>query len=378
MHGVNSESSATLLVVEDEQPLRALLARWLRDAGYACLEAHDAAEAWKRLRTNDVHLLTLDITLPGGSGLDLVPEIKRAFPDTQILMVTASADAATAVEALTDGANAYLFKPVERKELLHHVERGLERRRLLVESRLYTQRLERQIREQTLVIRRAHEETIHRLVAASGYRDEETGGHVRRTGLFSEVLARAAGWSIAEAETLRFAAPMHDVGKIGVPDQILRKPGRLTSDEYEVMKRHTLIGAKILADSSSPLLKTAAVIALYHHERWDGQGYPHGLARESIPEAARIVAIADVYDALSHDRVYRPALPVDEVLETMAEGLDRQFDPALLPIFFAVHDEIERIAGGVPDDPRQAVSARPGSNESALPNDSQTEALATP
>lgn len=378
MHGVNSESSATLLVVEDEQPLRALLARWLRDAGYACLEANDAAEAWNCLQANDVHLLTLDIALPGSSGLKLVPEIKSAFPDAQILMLTASADAATAVEALTDGANAYLFKPVEREELLHHVERGLERRRLLVENRLYTHQLERRVREQTLVIRRAHEETIHRLVAASGYRDEETGGHVRRTGLFSEVLARAAGWSVAEAETLRLAAPMHDVGKIGVPDHILCKPGRLTRDEYEVMKRHTLIGAQILANSSSPLLKTAAEIALYHHERWDGQGYPHGLAREAIPEAARIVAIADVYDALSHDRVYRSALPVDEVLELMAEGLGKQFDPSLLPIFFAVHEEIERIAGAVPDDPPRAISVARAPEAAALINHSQTEALATP
>lgn len=378
MRGVDNESKATLLVVEDEKPLRTLLARWLRDAGYACLEANDATEAWKCLRTNEVHLLTLDITLPGGSGLDLVPEIKRAFPDTQILMVTASADAATAVEALTDGANAYLFKPVKRKELLHHVERGTERRRLLVENRLHTQRLERQVREQTLVIRQAHEETIHRLVAASGYRDEETGAHVRRTGLFSEVLARAAGWSAAESETLRFAAPMHDVGKIGVPDQILRKPGRLTSHEYEVMKRHTLIGAKILADSSSPLLKTAAVIALYHHERWDGHGYPHGLAREAIPEAARIVAIADVYDALSHDRVYRSALPVDEVLEMMAEGLGSQFDPTLLPIFFAVHEEIERIAGAVPDESQCSISVPRAPDATTVPLSSQTEVLATP
>lgn len=377
MHGVNSDSSATVLVVEDEQPLRALLARWLKDAGYACLEANDAAEAWNCLQANDVHLLSLDITLPDSSGLKLVPKVKCTFPDTQILMVTASADAATAVEALTDGANAYLFKPVERDELLHHVERGLERRRLLLENRLYTHQLERRIREQTLVIRRAHEETIHRLVAASGYRDEETGGHVRRTGLFSEVLARAAGWSTAEAETLRFAAPMHDVGKIGVPDQILRKPGRLTSDEYAVMKRHTLIGAEILANSSSALLKTAAEIALYHHERWDGQGYPHGLAREAIPEAARIVAIADVYDALSHDRVYRPALPADDVLELMAEGLGSQFDPSLLPIFFAVHDEIERIAGAVPDERPRAFLASSEPPVAGFPQHSQTEALAT-
>jgi putative two-component system response regulator len=271
-------------------------------------------------------------------------------------MVTGSGDATSAIQALTQGANAYLVKPVERNELLHHVERGLERRRLTFESRRYMQQLECRIREQTLVIRRAHEETIHRLVAASGYRDEETGGHVRRTGLFSEVLARAAGWSNAEAEAIRFAAPMHDVGKIGIPDDILRKPSRLTADEYEAMKRHTLIGAEILAESSSPLLMQAAEIALRHHERWDGAGYPHGLAGEAIPESARILAIVDVYDALTHDRVYRPALPVDQALEIMAKGRGTHFDPLLLPAFFAVHEEIERISHIIPDSSQAACS----------------------
>jgi len=147
---------------------------------------------------------------------------------------------------------------------------------------------------------------------------------------------------------------MHDVGKIGIPDDILRKPSRLTTDEYEVMKRHTLIGAEILADSSSPLLMQAAVIALSHHERWDGAGYPHGLAGEAIPESARILAIVDVYDALTHDRVYRPALPVDQALELMAEGQGTHFDPLLLPAFFTVHEEIERISHIVPDSSQAA------------------------
>lgn len=378
MHRLIDQPRATLMVVDDEKPLRGLLARWLSDAGYACLEAADAAEAWRHLRATEVDLLTLDVTMPGLSGLDFILKLKPEFPDTQILMVTAAADAKSAIHALTHGANAYLLKPVERDELLHHVERGLERRRLLLENRHHTQRLECKIREQTQAIRRAHEETIHRLVAASGYRDEETGGHVRRTGLFSEVLARAAGWSVAEAEAIRFAAPMHDVGKIGIPDSILRKPGRLTADEYELMKRHTRIGAEILADSSSPLLMLAADIARCHHERWDGKGYPHGLAGEAIPEAARIVSIVDVYDALTHDRVYRPALPVDTVLGMMAEGRGTQFDPVLLPVFFATHDEIERIAHSVPDgSPKTYTAATPLAVETSLMQ-SRTEVVPAP
>jgi len=191
---LNEESRARLLVVDDERPLRALLVRWLSDAGYDCVEAATSEEAWARLLSEEVHLLTLDVTMPGMSGLELVEKIGPAFPDAQILMVTASGDATSAIQALTRGANAYLVKPVERNELLHHVERGLERRRLMFESRRYMQELECRISEQTLVIRQAHEETIHRLVAASGYRDEETGGHVPYRAVQRSV--GACGWLV--------------------------------------------------------------------------------------------------------------------------------------------------------------------------------------
>ena len=156
-------------------------------------------------------------------------------------------------------------------------------------------------------IRIAHEETIHRLVTASLCRDEETGMHIKRTGLLSELLARAAGWSEADAEIIRLAAPMHDVGKIGIPDAILQKPGKLTPAEFETMKTHTLIGAGMLDGSQSAILAMAREIALCHHEHWDGTGYPRGLAGMAIPEPARILSIVDVYDAMTHSRVYRSA-----------------------------------------------------------------------
>ena len=165
------------------------------------------------------------------------------------------------------------------------------------------------------------------------------------------MLAKAAGWSAAEAEVIRQAAPMHDVGKIGIPDAVLRKPGKLTPEEFEVMKTHTLIGAEMLADSDVPMLQMAREIALNHHERWDGHGYPHGLAGQEIPESARILAIVDVYDALTHDRVYRPALPEDEVMEIMHEGAGTHFDPLLLSYFFLHLAEIRRIAEEHADEP---------------------------
>ncbi len=199
-------------------------------------------------------------------------------------------------------------------------------------------------------IRTAHEETIHRLVTASLCRDEETGMHIKRTGLLAELLARAVGWSEADAEIIRLAAPMHDVGKIGIPDAVLQKPGKLTPDEFKIMKTHTIIGAKMLEGSQSAILAMARDIALCHHERWDGTGYPRGLSGTQIPEPARILSIVDVYDALSHDRVYRPALPEDEVMELMAQGSGTQFDAELLAVFLAHYEDVLRITHENPDE----------------------------
>jgi putative two-component system response regulator len=342
---------AQILAVDDEPYVRDLVSRWLKDAGHVCAQAPNAQAAWEHLRGNDVHLMVLDVNMPGRSGLELLDDVKSAYPDTAVLMMTAVGEAKTAIRALTHGAWGYLVKPVEREELLFQVNGAVERRQLLLERRDYTRNLEATVRRQTAEIRRAHEETIHRLVTASLCRDEETGMHIKRTGLLSELLARAAGWSAAEAEIIRLAAPMHDVGKIGIPDAILRKAAKLTPAEFEIMKTHTLIGAKMLAGSQSAILSMACDIALSHHERWDGAGYPQGLAGPAIPEAARILSIVDVYDALSHDRVYRRALPEDEVLIVIQQGVAAQFDPMLLALFFSQFDEMRRIARENPDDP---------------------------
>jgi HD-GYP domain-containing protein (c-di-GMP phosphodiesterase class II) len=243
-----------------------------------------------------------------------------------------------------------------------------------------TERIERLVAEKTLdlrkkddllrqaieargkAIRLAHEETIHRLVGASMCRDEETGMHVKRTGLLSESLALAAGWSEANAEILRLAAPMHDVGKIGIPDAVLQKPGKLTTEEYEVMKMHSRIGAGMLEGSQSEILAMARDIALCHHERWDGTGYPLGLSGESIPESARIVSIVDVFDAVTHDRVYRPALPGEEVLKIMTQGAGKQFDPILVSVFLLHYETMLNIVHAYPDE-----SKKIGNSSVALP-----------
>lgn len=241
---------------------------------------------------------------------------------------------------------AYAWSVSNRQE---RVERLVEQRTQRI--RILDEQLRQSQEAKVTAIRRAQEETIHRLVTASLCRDEETGMHIKRTGLLSEALARAAGWSESDAEIIRLAAPMHDVGKIGIPDAVLRKPGKLTPAEYDIMKTHTLIGAKMLEGSQSSILIMAHDIALNHHERWDGSGYPQGLSGQAIPEAARILSIVDVFDALSHDRVYRKELPDDEVLQLMSEGAGTQFDPALLAMFFAHYDELRHIAQENPDEP---------------------------
>ena len=187
------------------------------------------------------------------------------------------------------------------------------------------------------------EEIALRLVSAAEHRDAETGAHIRRIGLCSEILALACGWGPSAAEEIRLAAPMHDVGKIGIPDHILLKPGTLTSQEFSVIESHTTMGAAILTGSRVPLLRLACEIALTHHERWDGSGYPRGLARHQIPESGRLVAVADVYDALVHSRIYRPALSEDEALHIMSGARGRHFDPDVFDTFLEVLPEFREV-----------------------------------
>jgi HD-GYP domain-containing protein (c-di-GMP phosphodiesterase class II) len=203
--------------------------------------------------------------------------------------------------------------------------------------------LEREVRRRTQSIRHREEEIAMRLLAAAATRDGETGSHVRRIGLYAATIAEALGWETLRIADLRVAAPMHDIGKIGIPDAILRKPGALTEAEFRIMQDHTVIGARMLGDSDIPLLCMAREIALGHHEKWDGRGYPRRLVGEQIPVAARIVAIVDVYDAMVHRRVYKPAIPELEVLATMERSAGRDFDPALFEVFVGVLPAIRAI-----------------------------------
>ena len=351
---LNADPSRTatnrILIVDDEQSVRNIVRRALDRAGYACEVACCTADAWTHLQNHPVDLITLDVDMPGGSGLDLLPELQRAFPDVAIIMLTAVGTLDTAVTAFTNGACEFLTKPVDFVDLVKCVQRTLKRRELCLQKNHYLRQLEDNICKREETIWSTDQQTVRLLVQASLYRDEETGSHVQRVGDSSALLASAIGWSKENVALIRLAAPLHDVGKLGVPDGILQKPGKLTTYEFQLMKMHVAIGGKLLSGCDSPTLKLAGEIALNHHERWDGKGYLNGLSGISIPQSARIVSVVDVFDALTHDRVYRGAMPIDEALDILREGSGSQFDPEIVSAFFDVLPSILEADIGIQDD----------------------------
>lgn len=334
---------ARILVVDDEPGIGELLSRWLANEGYGCAVAENGEMAVTLLEKDRFDLVVSDIMMPGMSGMDLLTVIKSLFADVAVIMVTAVDDRKTAIMALDLGAYGYVIKPFDRNEILINVANAIERRRLTLLSRKYEHDLEVKVAQRTKEVREREEEIVLRLISAAGYRDHETGAHIRRIGLYAAVMAADLGWTTQAVDLVRLAAPMHDLGKIGISDSILLKPGKLTSEEFDVMKTHTLIGSRILGGSDIHLLRMAKEIALSHHERWDGSGYPQGLVTDSIPENARIVSVSDVYDALVHDRVYRPAMPEDAALAIMDEQKGRYFDPRVYDSFKRTLPKLRRI-----------------------------------
>jgi len=332
-----------ILIVDDEPYITELLARWFTIEGFRCVTASSGEEALGLLAAETFDLVVSDISMPGMTGIDLLKTIRNLWSDSAVLMATAITDRETAILALQLGAYGYSIKPFDRNELMIHVANALERRRVTRLMREYERDLEEKVRARTAQVRQREEQIIVRLLSASGYRDDETGAHSRRIGLYSAVMARELGWDAQAVDDIRIAAPMHDVGKIGIPDRVLQKPGKLTPEEFEIIKTHTLIGGTILDDPDIPLLRMAKEIALAHHEKWDGSGYPSGLSGEAIPETGRIVAVVDVYDALVNDRCYRPALPEEEALSILSDGRGKHFDPRMLDRFFGLLPQFRRI-----------------------------------
>jgi len=353
-----------VLIVDDEPVVRRILRQRLLADGYHCEEAGSAEEALDRLANDSAELVVLDIKMPGKSGVELLPEIKLRYPDTAVIMATAITDATTAIQCMKDGAYDYLVKPFNLDEVALSAGRALEKRRLELENRAYQQHLEEMVSERTKELKRAVEkikiaslDTIHRLARAAEYKDEDTGAHIQRMSQYSAAIARKMGLGDREVENILYAAPMHDVGKIGIPDRILLKTGSLDEDEWEIMKKHTVIGAEILRGSDAEFIRQAEVIALTHHEKWDGSGYPRGLRGPEIPLAGRTVAIADVFDALTSKRPYKEPYSVAKSLGIIKESSGTHFDPDVVEAFVAVEDEIIETKGKYKDEQEFKLTA---------------------
>jgi putative two-component system response regulator len=346
-----------LLIVDDDDALRHWEERIVREQGYTCDSACDVSTAHEQLQQSTYRLALLDVNMPGESGMDLLAHIRREYPEIAVLMVTGEDSTKLAMTAIELGAYGYLVKPVGSGELLINVANALHRWRTDAENRRLVERLQATVEERSHTLEDALQdlelsqtqvwvsqaETIFRLARVVEFRDEETGHHLHRMSSYCEILARQSGFSAERCEMVRLASQLHDVGKVAVPDSILLKRGTLTPEEFEVIKGHAETGFQMLAGSPAEVVQLGALIARTHHERFDGSGYPRGLAGEDIPPEGRIAAIADVFDALTSDRVYRSALPVKSAIKMMQDERGKHFDPELLDAFFLARSEIDAI-----------------------------------
>ncbi len=337
------QQTARILLVDDELAILQLISRIIKKQGWACDTAQNADDALELLDKKEYYLMISDINMPGKSGIELLHICLEKHNDLAVIMVTAIDDRETAIQTLHLGAYGYVTKPFEPNELIINIANALRRRELEIANRNYNELLKTQVALKTRELHQSREETIHKLAKAAEFRDNETAQHTVRMGNYCDVVARYTGLHEDFCEKIRIAAPLHDVGKIGISDIILLKPGKLTGEEFEIIKGHCDIGYRILCDSKSDILNLGALIALTHHEKYNGAGYPKGLKGKTIPVSGRIAAICDVFDALTSKRVYKDAMPIDQALEILKEGRENHFDPELLDIFLNNIDAILEI-----------------------------------
>jgi cyclic di-GMP phosphodiesterase len=355
----------TVLIVDDDPSMRTVTERILRRAHYVVVQAGTADEARLLWEMHRPQVALVDLNLGGEPGSELLKEAWVRHLDTAVVVVTGSDDIGVADDAFTHGASGYVVKPFTPNELLMQVSSALIRRRLERSVADQVRELERKVVESTrgvsdLRVRLetvtagsslADERIVKHLTSAVCLRDDDTGRHIERVGVTAAALAGWRGFVVDPAPAIRLAAAMHDVGKIGIPDWVLLKPGRLTSDERAIIERHCELGHALLSSSSSPVLQLAASVALNHHERWDGSGYPNRLRGDDIPLEARITSVADVFDALTRDRVYRAALPLDTAVDIMLRDRGGLFDPQLLDLFLERLDDVLDLTKDLTDPP---------------------------
>jgi putative two-component system response regulator len=334
---------STVLIIDDEAVNVRLLERILEQQDCRnIVTTTDSREAAVLYDRHQPDIVLLDLMMPHLNGFELMEQFQSLTPSGSycpILVLTADVNLETKHKALASGAKDFLTKPFDQSEVVLRVRNLVEVHTLHKQLQNHNQLLEDKVRERTHELEESQTEILERLTQAAEYRDDDTGQHTFRVGEFCYLIARELQLPPAQLSLLRRAAPLHDVGKIGISDLILLKPGKLTPEEFEVMKTHTSIGARILAEGRSDLMRMAERIALTHHERWDGNGYPYGFQADEISLEGRIVAVADVFDALTHDRPYKKAWPQEDAIEEIKSQSGRQFDPTIVEAFLRLHQQ---------------------------------------
>jgi putative nucleotidyltransferase with HDIG domain len=329
-----TRKKGVILLVDDEEMIRRLLSQKLSAEGYRCQQAANAEQALEKLKDDSIELMILDIRMPGKSGVELLPEIKAKYPDTAVVMATAVDDANTAINCMKAGAYDYVTKPFNLEEVSFSVRRALEGRRLKLENRDYQQHLEQKVEEQAQKIRASFFNAVTALAYALEAKDVYTSGHSQRVTEISVAIAKELGLPKESIEKIRLAGLVHDIGKIGVRELVLNKPGSLSEEEYEHVRLHSETGEHIL----EPLVGDKEILKAvrHHHERYDGAGYPDGLKGERIPLLARIIAVADTFDAMTSERPYRKALTKEAACAEVERCRGTQFDPEAADAFLKV------------------------------------------